>query len=78
MNPLAIALQGVGYEPLVLSLQGFVEFGQSSGGGGVGFGVRRRIPVPPQVVDELRQQLIDEDELMILMAAQIAGSGLLH
>jgi hypothetical protein len=48
------------------------------GGGGVGLGVLRRIPVPPQVVDDLRQQLIDEDELMLLMAAHIAGSGLLN
>lgn len=38
----------------------------------------RRIPIPPQLTDQYRRRLIDEDELLVLMAAQIAASGLLH
>jgi hypothetical protein len=31
---------------------------------------RRRIQLPPEVVDELRLHILDEDELMLLMAAR--------
>jgi len=41
------------------------------GGGG-------RYPVPPDLRAGFRRRLLAEDELMLLMAAQIAGAGLLH
>lgn len=43
-------------------------------GGGVGVRVR----VPPAMLSDLQRQLIDEDELLVILAAQIAGAGLLH
>lgn len=38
----------------------------------------RRLPVPPDLQALRLAQLIDDDELLLLMAAQIAASGLLH
>ena len=37
-----------------------------------------RFPVPADLAALQRQRLIEEDELLLLMAAQIAASGLLH
>jgi hypothetical protein len=59
MNPLAIALQGVGYAALVLGLQGFatVESDQVVFGGAV----------PEQRKPELRELILAEDELLVLL-----------
>jgi hypothetical protein len=47
MNALAIALQGVGYAPLVMALQGFAEVEQEQASGG-GFSARTRRLQPTQ------------------------------
>jgi hypothetical protein len=71
----AIAVQGFGYVPRFVALQGLVAYQAPSPQAPAG---ARRMPVPPGVSERLRQQLIDEDELMLLMAAQIAAAGLLN
>lgn len=45
MSALAIALQGVGYDPLVMALQGFAEVEQEQGGGAGVRHVPRRRPL---------------------------------
>lgn len=45
---------------------------------GPGLSGGRRIHVPPALLDDLRQRLIDEDELLLLMAAFMAATGQLH
>lgn len=57
MNPLAIALQGVGYAALVLGLQGFSPVDEA-----VFHGRRAELPVAP----DLRELLLAEDELLVL------------
>lgn len=37
-----------------------------------------RFPVPVDLLDRHRARLIEEDEVLLLMAAQIAAGGLLH
>jgi hypothetical protein len=59
MNPLAIALHGVGYAALVFGLQGFspVESNQVLFGGGSDL---------PHREHDLRALLLAEDELLVL------------
>jgi hypothetical protein len=57
MNPLAIALQGVGYAALVLGLQGFAAVDEAQ----VIYGGRAVQSAP-----DLRELLLSEDELLIL------------
>jgi len=42
------------------------------------FGGRYLIPVPLDLREGFRRRLLAEDELMLLMAAAIVGSGLIH
>lgn len=47
-------------------------------GGGAWTGSRRRVRVPESVLHDFRAQLIDEDEMLLALAAHIAAAGLLH
>lgn len=68
----AVAVQGFGYVPLFVAMQGLVAYEVPSPVAPPG--VAARLPVPAAS----REQLLAEDELLVLMLAQIAASGLLN
>lgn len=68
MNPLAIALQGIGYSPLLVALQGLIVDLSSTFVDGSGL-IRRR-----EVGPGARKQRRDEELIISLATALLVGN----
>ena len=75
LSPRAIAVQGLGFGPRLVSVHGLWPVAEPPqppvfGGG--------RFPVPPDLLAGFRRRLLAEDELMLMMASAILSADILH
>lgn len=80
LNPRAVAVQGIGFSPLLVALQGLLPSDEPPQPVVIGPGGHpwHRHLVPGDLLVAQRQQLIEEDELMLLILANCAAAGLLN
>ena len=73
LSPRAIAVQGIGFSPRLVSVHGLWPDTGSYGGG------VRRMRLPRSLVDAQRIALIDEDDVLLTIAAALSvGAGSLQ
>ena len=77
LSSLAIAEQGVGYAPLVLALQGFVDVESTTSVGGAGRGVFGTMSGLRSEERANRKLLLREDEVVLAVIATALQMGIL-
>ena len=79
LNARSVALQGFGFGVFHVALQGFVDVPVVNPTIPVNVSFRPfRVPAPVDLLALRREQLIDEDDLIVLIVSHLIAAGVLH